>query len=251
MRNLGIILFAVMMATGCASRQKSSSDRAAPPAQWEEEEPDVRLIDMRDELAPIALHKPQPIYPVKARRNNLQGNVLIGVVVGDTGAVESATLLKGDPIFADPGLQAVRRWRWGLLLVNGEPIRWKCKITLKFRLEGDAPSEPVKTLAATPRRIHGPPPPYPLEARARGLTGSVVADIRVDATGQVIAVKILKGDPVFAEPTRTTLLTWRYEPGLIDGTPTGWSASVTLEFAVPPAPADGEAQVPWPTPPMQ
>lgn len=90
----------------------------------------------------------------------------------------------------------------------------------------------VGDLDDRPMLIFGPTPQYPLQARRRGLRGTVKARLSVNEKGQVTAVKIVGGDNVkiFADAVRSTLVRWRFSPGKKDGKPVRWAVIVPIAF---------------------
>lgn len=81
-----------------------------------------------------------------------------------------------------------------------------------------------------PKLVHVVPPVYPdLAAQAR-LTAVVIAEALVDTTGRVREVKILRGAPMFDEAATLAVKQWRYQPLLLNGVPTEFILTVTVQF---------------------
>jgi len=86
-------------------------------------------------LTPLA--KIPPVYPIRARRKQIQGWVKVAFIVDKTGKVGEVTILKAEP----PGLfeksvdQCVRSWQFKPGTVEGMPVRTKVETTIQFRLE--------------------------------------------------------------------------------------------------------------------
>jgi protein TonB len=62
--------------------------------------------------------------------------------------------------------------------------------------------------------------PYPAELKAAGITGSLIAQYVVDATGRVnvSSFKVLNdADPRFAAAVKAALATWQFEPATVGG----------------------------------
>jgi TonB family protein len=53
-----------------------------------------------------------PTYPQLAREMRLKGVVSIEVVVRPDGSVKSTKVLGGTPVFVEPGIYAVRQWKF-------------------------------------------------------------------------------------------------------------------------------------------
>lgn len=74
----------------------------------------------------------EPVYPEAARKNNLRGEVLLLVVVGDDGKVERTHLLSGDRILAEAAETAVKKWRYKPHVVEGLSVEFETEVRLKF-----------------------------------------------------------------------------------------------------------------------
>lgn len=100
------------------------------------------------------------------------------------------------------------------------------------------PSDPDGALrlggsVATPRKIVDVPPLYPEKARAAGITGVVIVEAGVDATGAVTSARILRGQPLLDEAALAAVRQWRYEPTLLAGAPVPIVMTVTVTFPPP------------------
>ena len=88
------------------------------------------------------------------------------------------------------------------------------------------------------------PPPAPTtesvpavrsrEADAAGVTGAVILEIRVDATGGVSDARVLQSIPMLDEAAVATVKQWRYAPTLVEGRPVPVKMTVVINF--PPLP---------------
>ena len=99
---------------------------------------------------------------------------------------------------------------------------------------GSERSGPVfdpRRLDHTPKASFQPPPAYPFEARARGLTGTVVVAFVVDPSGMVRdPVVVSSSDPVFDEPALRGVEHWRFEPGRVNNQVVSFRMAVPVEF---------------------
>lgn len=80
-------------------------------------------------------------------------------------------------------------------------------------------------------------PQYPPDARAAGISGVVIAEIVVDASGKVTAAKIVRSIPLLDEAALKAVRNWRYAPTVVDGQPVPVSMTVTVNFNLPPTSA--------------
>ena len=69
-----------------------------------------------------------------ARRTGVMGDVVVEVVVSETGEVTSAHVVSGHPLLRDAALQAARAWRFTPTLLSGTPVKVVGTITFAFKL---------------------------------------------------------------------------------------------------------------------
>lgn len=100
--------------------------------------------------------------------------------------------------------------------------------------EGHGRSGPVmdpRRLDRAPHATSQPTPAYPIEARTRGLTGTVVVEFLVDRSGYVRdPVVVSSSDAVFEEPALRGVERWRFEPGRVNGRLVSFRMAVPVEF---------------------
>jgi TonB family protein len=84
---------------------------------------------------PRIIHKVAPEYPAEAKKDKLEGIVLIDVRVGKDGKVADARVKSGHPTLAEAALAAVRQWRYEPILgPDRKPVEVALTITINFRL---------------------------------------------------------------------------------------------------------------------
>lgn len=76
--------------------------------------------------------------------------------------------------------------------------------------------------------LHRTPVSYPVEARNRGVEGTVVAQVRLDAAGEVIDVAILSGPDELRRAVQQSVLEWHFDKSSASST-----RLVNVEFAKP------------------
>lgn len=82
------------------------------------------------EVMSAAVTKVQPQYPELARQLNISGTVEIEVLVAESGAVESATPVSGNPVLTKPASEALKKWKFKPFLQDGAPV--KAQSVIKF-----------------------------------------------------------------------------------------------------------------------
>ncbi len=74
--------------------------------------------DARAEL----IHNVKALYPESARQLQLQGTVLLQIVVGKDGHVEKIVPVSGHPLLRGPAIEAVQQWIYRPVLSCGPPV---------------------------------------------------------------------------------------------------------------------------------
>jgi general secretion pathway protein A len=80
------------------------------------------------------IHTVKPIYPPAAREAQIQGSVVLQVLVGTDGGVRSARFLSGSPVLAPAALDAVQGWRYRPSYLNGQAVESEMLVTVKFSI---------------------------------------------------------------------------------------------------------------------
>ncbi len=97
-----------------------------------------------------------------------------------------------------------------------------------------APTPPPRVVrisqVAAPLPLVRVAPVYPKLASQIGLAGVVMIEAEVDTTGHVSAARVVSGNPLLQEAALEAVRQWRYRPLLLNGEPTGFILSVTVEF---------------------
>ena len=76
--------------------------------------------------------KVAPKYPAEAKDRGLYGAVELQITIGKDGAVEVQKVLSGHPILAKAAVEAVAKWKYHPLLVDGKPMPVQTTITVNF-----------------------------------------------------------------------------------------------------------------------
>ena len=84
--------------------------------------------------APARTKYVMPEYPELARRNRVQGVVILEAIIGTDGKVENARVLRSSPLLDQSALAAVREWEYTPTLLNGRPTPVIMTVTVVFGL---------------------------------------------------------------------------------------------------------------------
>ena len=76
-----------------------------------------------------------PEYPELARKNRVQGVVILEAIIGADGKVEDARVLRSSPLLDQAALTAVRAWEYTPTLLNGRPTPVIMTVTVVFGLK--------------------------------------------------------------------------------------------------------------------
>lgn len=85
---------------------------------------------------------PQPVatgsfaYPPAAKKQGIQGHVLLSVLVDESGAVVEAQVLESSPprVFDASALEGIRRWRFSPARQQGKPVKTWVQQKIVFQL---------------------------------------------------------------------------------------------------------------------
>jgi TonB family protein len=119
-----------------ASRGSAESHRAAEGAV--QPASSVEPADTMELSAAAAedglVHRVEPDYPEEARRQGIQGAVVLEVHINPDGTVQELELISGPTLLAQAATDAVKQWRFKPHTVNGQRAEMQTVITLNFRL---------------------------------------------------------------------------------------------------------------------
>lgn len=88
----------------------------------------------------------------------------------------------------------------------------------------------VGGIIRAPKLIESPRPEYPALATQARVSGLLILEAEVGPDGRVRAVKVLRGHPLFDEAALAAVRRWRYQPLLLNGVPTPFLVTVTVNF---------------------
>jgi protein TonB len=84
-----------------------------------------------------------------------------------------------------------------------------------------------------------PAPVYPLEAKAAHVGGSVVVEVTVGETGEVVAARAISGHPLLRDASVTAARGWTFAPTRIGGYPVKVIGTITFNYVPSKLPAAG------------
>ncbi len=84
-------------------------------------------------MAKLVIHRVDPDYPEAARSANLQGVIVLDVVVGRDGSVVDIRAVNGPEVLAQAAMDALRWWRFKPYRVDGQPVVVETTVAVEFK----------------------------------------------------------------------------------------------------------------------
>lgn len=84
---------------------------------------------------PQVLSEIRPVYPPEAKAKQLEGSVVMDILIDDQGVVRQVTVIEGPEIFRKGAVEAMRKFKFKPAKVDGKPVAVRIRYTLNFRLE--------------------------------------------------------------------------------------------------------------------
>jgi TonB family protein len=82
----------------------------------------------------MLISKRSPAYPEEARKQFIEGTVLLAMEIGRDGAVCDIALISGHPLLAPAAIDAVRQWKYRPYLLNNTPVEVESQAQVNFTL---------------------------------------------------------------------------------------------------------------------
>ncbi len=76
----------------------------------------------------------RPDYPVQAKRQGIEGEVVLEATINEQGRVVESRAVSGHPLLVAAAIQAVSKWRYAPTILNGTPWPVLLKVTVTFSL---------------------------------------------------------------------------------------------------------------------
>ncbi len=85
--------------------------------------------------APVLMKQTPPVYPARAQRFGVEGNVQLRITISGEGKVSDVEVLDGLPHgLTEAAVEAVRRWRFKPATARGRPVESVLNVSVGFSL---------------------------------------------------------------------------------------------------------------------
>jgi len=81
----------------------------------------------------------RPTYPELARQTHVEGRVSLNCLVGTDGLVAKIKVTKGHPLLIQAATDAVSKWRFKPLVLNGKAVEVETIVNIDFQLPKQKP----------------------------------------------------------------------------------------------------------------
>jgi TonB family protein len=211
-------LFSVLL-VALLSGRAGNTIQSQKPEKIEKQAAQLRLIK-----------SPNAPYPEEARRKNIQGKVVLSIVVDAKGKVSDAKVLSGAPELIQAAIDSVKQWEFeppghAPVLTTVEVSYWhpeQCPGPISEMGEVIGPAGRLTskkgTVVSLDEDIDQELPPYFPEDRKSGAAGEMVLSVTVEANGKPSKAYVLTSlSPHLDQAAIETVLSWKFK--LIKGNP--------------------------------
>lgn len=210
-------------------------------------QPDQNPQTDSSSLEPI--EAPQPAYPGEGLKKNIAGNVLVQILVSESGNVEATQVVKGDAALRDVAENAAKAWKFKPFLKGGIAVPAIAILNFRFGNDEHDNSQSLPKVGVTienPRpltskvrvaqgviqrvQIRKVNPAYPEAARSEHIQGSVVMQVIIDREGKIRDVKVISGPPELTDAAVVAVRQWQYKPFFLMGRPVEVETQILINF---------------------
>jgi len=207
---------------------------------------------------PTKMRDVKPVYPADALDARVTGVVIIEATIDSLGNVNTARVLRGQPMLDQAALDAVKEWQFTPTMMNGVAVPVIMTVTVNFTMNGPGASGGIEPTSAPPPppppppaqlvdgqapvRIGGnvkPPakvrdvkPIYPADAMAGNVQGVVILEATIGQDGYVRSARVLRGQPLLDQAAIEAVEQWQYVPTLLNGVAVPVIMTVTVNFTL-------------------
>jgi len=128
-----VMVLVLLCAANGLSAQDNGTQEQPRPAE-EQSAPAQRVRVLQGVSQGLLIKRVQPKYPKKARKEGIQGTVVLHAIISKEGDITSLELVSGDPLLASAAIEAVKQWKYKPYLLQGNPVAVDTEIVENFTL---------------------------------------------------------------------------------------------------------------------
>ncbi len=128
-----VFTFVLLIGLTAYSQDQKATDTLAPAAPAVPA-PTTRIRVGGNVQAAKMIHQVQPVYPKSAKKDHIQGTVLLRAIIGTDGGVRQLMYVSGPPRLMKSSMDAVRSWKYQQTLLNGQPVEVETTIAIIYSL---------------------------------------------------------------------------------------------------------------------
>jgi TonB family protein len=129
-----LVLFA-FLARIALPAQSLQDQSGSPTTQGDAAQtPPVRVRVSQGVSSGLLIKRVIPKYPKKARKQRIQGQVILRAKISKEGDIVDLVLISGHPMLAPAAMDAVKQWKYKPYLLKGEPVEVDTEIVVNFTL---------------------------------------------------------------------------------------------------------------------
>jgi periplasmic protein TonB len=134
-RRASSVLLALLLLCGLAIGDSQVQSTPPPPTQAKQDAP-LGVPDSTGVNTGLLIKKVNPKYPKKARKQKIEGVVVLKAKITQDGDIVDLSVVSGDPLLVQAAVDAVKQWKYRPYLRDGQPVEVDTEITVNFRLSG-------------------------------------------------------------------------------------------------------------------
>ncbi len=178
---------------------------------------------------------PKPVFPTACR---CIGNVLVQIIVDESGNVIRARGISGNPLLQVSAINAALKTKFNSTNVDGGgQVFVKALLNYNFNSDGtindDINITKIKIINHLPpnsKPIFSPQPEYPASAKLVGASGNVEVEILIDEEGNVEEAKAISGNPLLRNAAEKAARETKFNPITLSGTPVKVKSLIVFDF---------------------
>lgn len=114
--------------------QDQAADQSSPPTPQADTNPQAPVHVSSGVASGYLIRRVNPEYPKKARKQHIQGTVILTAKIDKNGDIADLTVVSGDPLLAKAAIAAVKQWKYKPYFWQGKPVEVDTTVQVNFTL---------------------------------------------------------------------------------------------------------------------